>query len=57
MRYLFWHSTSQGLVLSYSDDEQRMTHCYVGYNLREAVQKFRHDYGLKNKHMKVTKLY
>ena len=32
-------------------------HAYVFYSLREAIQKFRREYGLQRKHIRVIKLF
>ena len=59
MKVIFYHYNSTGtLFLSYSDGKSVYAdHAYVFYSLREAIQKFRREYGLQRKHIRVIKLY
>lgn len=59
MKIIFYYYNSTGtLFLSYSDGNGSYTdHAYVFYSLQEAIQKFRREYGLQHKHIRVIKLY
>lgn len=59
-RTIYYYYNSQGtLVFNYRDDEygRHIDHCYLYYSLREALQKFRKDFGLQRKHICLYKLY
>ena len=58
MKIIFYHYNSTGtLFLSYSDGTGGYAaHAYVFYSLRGAIQKFRREYGLQRKHIRVIKL-
>lgn len=54
----YYYNSTGTLFLSYSDGNGGYTdHAYVFYSLREAIQKFRREYGLQRKHIRVIKLY
>ena len=59
MKIIFYYYNSMGtLFLSYSDGNGGyIDHAYVFYSLREAIQKFRREYGLQRKHIRIIKLY
>ena len=59
MKTIFYSYNSTGtLFLYYSDGNGGyIDHAYVFYSLREAIQKFRREYGLQRKHIRVIKLY
>ena len=58
MRTLFYHYNSFGvLVLNYRDNDRWIDHSYLYYSLREALAKFRKDYNLQHKHIKIIKLH
>ena len=60
MKTIFYYYNSTGtLFLSYSDGNGGYAdHAYVFfYSLRGAIQKFRREYGLQRKHIRVIKLY
>lgn len=57
MRNLYYYYKDGTLVFRYSDVYRRITMNYVFYTLKEALQKFRKEYGLQRKHIKVKKLY
>lgn len=57
MRNLYYYYKDGTLVFRYSDVYRRITMNYVFYTLREALQKFRKEYGLQRKHIKIKKLY
>lgn len=57
MRTLFYYYKDGTLVFRYNDEYRRITMNYVYYTLREALHKFRKEYGLQRKHIKVKKLY
>ena len=53
-----WFNSEGMLFLKYRDDYGRyFQHCYLYYTLREALQKFRKDYNLRRKHIRIYKLY
>lgn len=58
-RTIYYYYNSQGtLVFNYRDEYGRhIDHCYLYYSLREALQKFRKDFGLQRKHICIYKLY
>ncbi len=57
MRYLYYYYKNDGtLVVKYKDDDRRITMNYLYYSLKEALQKFRRDNGLRYKHITVQKL-
>jgi len=58
MRYLYYYYNIHGaLILSYHDDYVRVERCYVFYSLLNAVSKFREEFGLQRKHIKIKPLY
>lgn len=59
MRRLYYHYNCQGaLIFSYSDGSGRyVDRCYLFYSFREALQRFRAEFGLQRRHIKVIKLY
>ena len=59
MKIIFYYYNSTGtLCLSYSDGNGGYAdEAYVFYTLRQAIQKFRREYELQRKHIRVIKLY
>ena len=59
MKTIFYHYNSTGtLFLSYSDGNGGYTdEAYVSCSLRQAIRKFRREYGLQHKHIHIIKLY
>ena len=58
MRYIFYYYNEFGtLTLDFWGDNDRKTHSYVFYTLKQAVKKFRQDNGLSYKHIKIINLY
>ena len=59
MKITFYYYNSTGtLFLSYSDGTGGYAdEAYVFYTLRQAKQKFRREYELQRKHIRVIKLY
>lgn len=59
MRRLYYHNNHQGaLIFSYRDNSDRyIDRCYLFYSFREALQRFRAEFGLQRKHIKVIRLY
>ena len=59
MKIIFYHYNSTGtLFLSYSyGNGGYADEAFVFYSLREAIRKFRREYGLQRKHIRVIKLY
>lgn len=57
-RYLFYYFNRHGgiTISAYAGDGTYKRCVYIGYSLREAIQKFRHDYDLRYKHLSVQKL-
>ena len=57
MRYLFYYYNEYGsLIFRYTKDGARRHQTYIGYTLREAIQKFRRDNNLRYKHLIIQKL-
>lgn len=58
MRYMIYYKNREGaLVLRYSDDNgKHIREAYIGYTLKEAIQRFREKHGLKNKHIDIEPL-
>lgn len=51
-RYLFYYINRQGgIMVYYSHGDHYIRLTYLGYTLREAIQKFRRDYNLQHKHI------
>ena len=59
MKTIFYLYSSTGTIfLSYSDGNGGYAdESYIFYTLREAIQKFRREYGLQRKHIRIVKLY
>ena len=59
MRRLYYYYNRQGaLIFSYRDNSGRyIDRCYLFYSFREALQRFRAEFGLQRKHIKVIRLY
>ncbi len=57
MRYIFYNYENDGyLILRYRDDNgRRYSRRYLYYTFHEAIQKFRKDFGLRHKHIKIKK--
>ena len=56
-RYLFYYINRQGgIMVSYAHGDRYIRLTYLGYTLREAIQKFRRDYNLQHKHIIVEGL-
>ena len=56
-RYLFYYINRQGgIMVYYSHGDHYIRLTYLGYTLREAIQKFRRDYNLQRKHIIVEGL-
>ncbi len=57
-RYVFYYYTRQGgiTIYGYDADGKYRRIVYLGYSLREAIQKFRLDYNLRYKHLCIQKL-
>ena len=57
MRYLFYYYDSCGsLHFRYTEEGIRKHHTYIGYTLREAIQKFRRDNDLRYKRITIQAL-
>ena len=59
MRTIFYYyNRYAGLVFRYSDGNGgQIEQCYMFYSFRDALQKFRKDFGLKGKHIRLVNLY
>ena len=59
MKTIFYHYNSTGtLFLSYSDGNGgHIEQCYMFYSFRDALQKFRKEFGLQRKHIRLVDLY
>ena len=58
MRFIFYTYSDTGiLTLDYDDGHIQRKILYIGYPPRQAIGKFRWDYNLTRKHIKVIKLY
>ncbi|MGN1051991.1 MAG: hypothetical protein ACI4SH_01215 [Candidatus Scatosoma sp.] len=58
MRFIFYSFSDTGIItLDYDDGYIQRKNRYIGYPLRQAIGKFRRDYNLTRKHIKVIKLY
>ena len=56
-RYLFYYINKQGgIMISYANGDRYIRLTYLGYTLREALQKFRRDNNLQRKHIIVEGL-
>ena len=58
MRYMIHYKNREGaLVLRYVDDnDKHIREQYIGYTLKEAIQRFREKHGLKGKHIVIEPL-
>ena len=54
---IYYYSDTGILTLEYYDGPKQTKIRYVGYSLRNAIKKFRQDYNLTHKHIKVIRLY
>ena len=59
MRTLFYHYNRYGnLVFNYNDERgRRIDRCYIFYSFREALQRFRREFGLQRKPIQIVRLY
>ena len=58
MRFIFFTYSDTGVItLDYDDGYTQKKIRYVSYTLRQAIKKFRQDYNLTHKHIKIIKLY
>ncbi len=59
MRTIYYYYNSQGsLCFDYRDGNGGYAdRCYMYYSFREALQKFRKEFGLQRKHIRIVKLY
>lgn len=59
MRTLFYHYNRYGnLVFDYTDEHgRRIDRCYIFYSFREALQRFRREFGLQRKPIQIVRLY
>lgn len=56
MKCLYYYYNNQGsLIFLYTEEGVRKRHTYIGYTLREAIQKFRRDNNLRYKHISVQR--
>ena len=56
MRYLYYYYTANRLNFVYHDNEKTIRTSYIGYSLKQAVQRFRAFYYLKNKKIKIIQM-
>ena len=58
MRYILYYKNIYGaLILRYSDDDgKRIRETYIGYTLKEAIQRFREKHVLKGKHIEIASI-
>lgn len=57
MRYLLYYKNSFGaFVFSYMDDGHHIRETYIGYTLKEAIQRFRKQHNLQRKHIEIASL-
>ena len=57
MRYILYYKNIYGaLILRYSDDGKRIRETYIGYTLKEAIQRFREKHVLKGKHIEIASI-
>ena len=58
MRFIFYTYSDTGVItLDYDDGYTQKKNRYIGYTLQQAIKKFRQDYNLTHKHIKIIKLY
>lgn len=56
-RYFYYFNRHGGITIyGNAADETYKRITYIGYSLREAIQKFRQDYDLRYKHLCIQKL-
>lgn len=54
----YYHNRYAGLVFRYSDSDGNYTcRSYMFYSFREALQKFRKEFGLEHKRIRLVDLY
>ncbi len=58
-RTIYYYYNSRGtLIFNYRDECGRyIDNSYLYYTFREALRKFRNDFGLQRKHIRIYKLY
>lgn len=58
MRTIYYYYNSQGMLcLHYRDKNDGYLHMdYLYYSFRDALQKFRKDFGLQYKHIRIIKI-
>lgn len=57
MKNIFYYYSDSGVLnLIYDDDNTRISKRYYLYTLKNALQQFRKENGLQNKHIKIIKL-
>lgn len=54
---IYYFSDTGILTLEYYNGPKQTKNRYIGYTLRQAIQKFRQDYNIPHKHIKIIKLY
>ena len=59
MRRIFYYYNAHGApIFEYRDNSGRfIDRCYLFYSLREALHRFRAEFGLQRKHIELIKLY
>ena len=56
-RLFYYFNRHGGITISaYAEDGTHKRCVYIGYSLREAIQKFRRDNNLRYKHLTIQKL-
>ena len=54
----YYYNRHAGLVIRYSDSNgNHATRSYMFYSFRDALQKFRKEFGLQRKHIRLVDLY
>lgn len=54
----YYYNIHAGLVFRYSDGNGgHIEQSYLFYSFRDALRKFRKDFGLKGKHIRLVDLY
>ena len=57
MRYLYYYYTTNRLNFVYHEKEETIHCSYIGYSLKNAIKAFRQFYNLKNKKIKIIKMF
>lgn len=58
MRRIFYYNSHGALIFEYRDNSGHyIDRCYLYYSFREALKRFRNEFGLQHKHIQVIKLY